>query len=177
MQPLAFLIHSRSPHDAQIFDQILKELKNRCLIRNGDTLIFDKGYYSYDNYVNGILHHKIVPIIFPKHYFKLKKVLKELNYPLNCFKGSTIKKNVKKLYERLVSEFKLKITNWKRLKHVRGLVEDWNKLTKKTLNMDKIHRYTRLSVTKYVAINALLAALIILQGYNSKEAIQHLSEW
>jgi len=43
--------------------------------------------------------------------------------------------------------------------------------------MTKIHSYTRSSVVKYVAINALLAALIILQGYNSKEAIQHLSEW
>jgi len=177
MQPLAFLIHSGSPNDAPLFDQILKELKNRRLIHNGDTLIFDKGYYSYNNYVNGILHYKIVPIIFPKYYFKIERVLKELNYPLSSFKGSKIKKNVKKLYERLVSEFKSKISNWKRLKHVRGLIEDWNKLTKKALNMDKIHSYTQSSVTKYVAINALLAALIILQGYNSKKAIQHLSEW
>jgi hypothetical protein len=69
MQPLAFLIHSGS-NDAPIFDQILKELKNRRLIRNGDTLIFDKGYYSYNNYVNGILHYKIIPIIFLKNISK-----------------------------------------------------------------------------------------------------------
>jgi len=101
------------------------------------------------------LHHKIVLIIFPKRYFKIERVLKQLNYPLSSFKGSKIKKDVKELYTRIVKEFKLKIGYWKRLKHVRGLIEDW----------------------KYVAINALLAGLIILQGYNSKEGIQRLSEW
>lgn len=174
MQPLAFLLDSGSPHDSKLFEQMMKELRNRRLIRNGDTLIFDKGYYSYENYINGILNHKIVPIIFPKKYFKIERVLKELNYPLSSFKGSKIIKNVKKLYTQLVKEFKSKISNWKRLKHVRGLIEDWNKLTKKALNMDKIHSYTRLSIVKYVTINALLAALIILQGYNSKKAVQHL---
>ncbi|MEN6553272.1 MAG: transposase [Methanobacterium sp.] len=154
----------------------MKELKNRRLIRNGDTLIFDKGYYSYDNYVNGILHHKIVPIIFAKKYFKIERVLKELNYPLSSFKGSKIKKNIKVLYTKIVKELKSKIWHWKRLKGVRSLIEEWNKLTKKSLNMSKIHSYTRSSFVKYVAVNALLAALIILQGYNSKEAIQTLSE-
>jgi len=58
----------------------------------------------------------------------------------------------KNYYTNILKEFKLKIGYWKRLKHVRGLIEDWNKLTKKkALNMDKIHRYTQPSVTKYVA--------------------------
>jgi len=33
MQPLAFLIDSGSPHDSKLFDHIVKELKNRRLIR------------------------------------------------------------------------------------------------------------------------------------------------
>ncbi len=85
MQPLAFLIHSGSPYDSKIFEQMVKELKNGRLIRNGDTLILDKGYYSYDNYVNGILYHKIVPIIFPKKHFKIERVLKQLNYSIIQF--------------------------------------------------------------------------------------------
>jgi len=86
MQPLAFLIHPGSPHDSKLFEQMVETLKNRRLIHNRDTLIFDKGYYSYDNYVNGILHYKIVPIIYPKKYFKIERVLKQLNYPLSSFK-------------------------------------------------------------------------------------------
>jgi len=58
-----------------------------------------------------------------------------------------------------------------------GLIQDRNKLTKKVLNMDKLHRYTKESVIKYVAINALLAATIISLGYNSKEAVQDLAGW
>jgi len=66
-----------------------------------DKIIFDKGYYSYNNYVNGILNYKIIPIIFPKHYFKIEKVLKELNYSLESFENSKLKKNVKKTLYRV----------------------------------------------------------------------------
>jgi len=98
-------------------------------------------------------------------------------YPLESFEGPKIKKHVKELLQRIVRNFIEKISNWKRLKHIRGLIEYWNKLTKKALNMDKLHRYTKASVIKYVAINALLAATIISFGYNSKGAVQALAEW
>ena len=49
--PLAFLLHEGSPNDAKLFCQILKELKKRRIIREGDVLIADKGYYSYKNYL------------------------------------------------------------------------------------------------------------------------------
>jgi len=73
-------------------------------------------------------------------------------------------KHVKELLQRIVRNLIEKISNWKRLKHIIDLIEDWNKLTKKALNMDKLHRYTKESVIKYVAINALLAAAIISLG-------------
>lgn len=177
MKPLAFIIHQGSPNDAPIFTEIMEQLKNRRLILKGDTFIFDKGYYSKDNYINGILGYNIVPIIFPKYYFKLNKILDSLSYPLDCFNKNTSKYKNKSFYKRLVRDFKRKITNWKRLKPIRGMIEDWNKLTKEAFSMKKIHRFTYRSVVKYVSLNALLAGIITLLGYNSKKAIQCLSEW
>ena len=42
LMPLAFLLHEGSPNDAKLFYQILKELKKRRVIREGDVLIADK---------------------------------------------------------------------------------------------------------------------------------------
>ncbi|MBM4240231.1 MAG: transposase [Euryarchaeota archaeon] len=49
-KPLAFLIHEGSPHDSRIYEEILEELHRRRIMRKGDTIITDKGYYSYQNY-------------------------------------------------------------------------------------------------------------------------------
>lgn len=65
MKQLAFIIHQGSPNDAPIFTEIMEQLTNRRLIIKGDTFIFDKGYYSKDNYIDGILDYNIVPINFP----------------------------------------------------------------------------------------------------------------
>ena len=46
LKPLAFLLHQGSPNDAKLFDEILEELRRRRKARNGDTVIFDKGYCS-----------------------------------------------------------------------------------------------------------------------------------
>src|SRR5690606_32059174 len=61
--PVAIIIHAGAPHDSKIFHEIMENLKNRRIIRKGDILIFDKGYYSYDNYQIGISNYKIVPLI------------------------------------------------------------------------------------------------------------------
>jgi hypothetical protein len=129
MKPLAFIIHPGSPNDSPIFFQILEQLKNRRLIVKWDTFIFDKGYYKKDNYVEGILSYKIVPIIFPKYYFKLDKVLNDLSYLLDCFIKNKSKRQDKMLYQRLVRDFKRKISKWQKLKPIRGMIGDWNKLT------------------------------------------------
>jgi transposase len=44
--PVMILIHSGTPNDSKLFDEILKKLKTRRIIRNSDILIFDKGYYN-----------------------------------------------------------------------------------------------------------------------------------
>ena len=44
LTPVSIFIHPGAPSDARIFEQILKELKRRGLIKKGDILYFDKGY-------------------------------------------------------------------------------------------------------------------------------------
>jgi transposase len=46
--PFCMLIHPGSPPDSTNFKEIMDELRRR-LIRNGDFLIFDKGYFSSKN--------------------------------------------------------------------------------------------------------------------------------
>jgi hypothetical protein len=47
--PVAFLIHPGSPHDSRLFTEVLDDLKRRKILRAGDTVIADKGYYAYHN--------------------------------------------------------------------------------------------------------------------------------
>ena len=47
-------------------------LKRRRIARNGDTIIFDKGYYGYKNYIMGISRFKVISGIFPKKNFKME---------------------------------------------------------------------------------------------------------
>lgn len=50
------------------------------------------------------------------------------------------------------------------------------KLAKKSLDLEKIHRYTQKSVAKHVFLNVLLLGTIISLGYNSKKQLQSLGE-
>lgn len=75
LSPISILIHPGTPHDTVIFPEVLKELKRRRLIKPKDIIIFDRGYYSKENYNIGITQYKIIPLIFPK------KTNKKKNYP------------------------------------------------------------------------------------------------
>ncbi len=94
LMPLAFLLHEGSPNDAKLFGQVLKELKKRRIIREGDVLIADKGYYSYKNYLKGITRFRIVPLIFPRKNFSLSRALGLLSYPLDVFCSNSLRKEV-----------------------------------------------------------------------------------
>ena len=176
MNPVSILIHSGAPNDAKLFDEIMENLQKRRIIRKGDTIIFDKGYYSYKNYQLGISKYKIVPFIFPKDNFKITKLNDQLSYPLQIF--NKIKKLLeeKQFYNNLKHELFKKLNNWQKYKPIRGKIEDFFKLLKQGLNLREIHKYTPKSVQKTVYLNVFLGALIIGQGFNSKTAIQQLSE-
>jgi len=63
LRPLMILIHPGSPNDAKIFDEIMFELKRRRLLRKGQLLIADNGFYSVYNYLIRINKYKTVPLI------------------------------------------------------------------------------------------------------------------
>lgn len=176
MNPVAILIHSGAPNDARLFEEIMENLKNRRIIRNGDTVVCDKGYYSYENYQLGISKYKIVPLIFPKENFNKNKLNDQLSYPLNVFSNEKKANKEKQFYNGLKKELFKKLDEWKKYKPIRGKIEDFFKLLKQGLNLREIHKYTPKSVEKTVYLNVFLGALLISLGFNSKTAIQKLSE-
>ncbi|RJS84358.1 IS5/IS1182 family transposase, partial [Methanophagales archaeon] len=92
LRPVAFLLHQGSPSDAKIYKEILEELKRRRIARDGDTIIFDKGYYGYKNYAMVISRFKLIPVIFPRKNFKMEKLMAMLSYPLSIFNRSYLEK-------------------------------------------------------------------------------------
>ena len=79
--PVSILIHPGSPNDTKIFDEVLKELKKRSLIKSKDIIYFDKGYFSHKNYEIGINKYNIIPVIFPKKVFKINKFKDRMSSP------------------------------------------------------------------------------------------------
>jgi len=107
-KPLAFLIHEGRPHDSKIYPEILDELRRRRAMRRGDTILMDKGHYTYQNYQLGVSRYQIIPLIFPKSNFKLKRALDSLSYPIKILKGSKLEEKTKKFFTQLKQEFKNK---------------------------------------------------------------------
>ena len=83
--PVSILIHPGAPHDTLIYEEVLKELKRRRLFVKRTLILFDRGYYSLDNYKIGINRYKIVPIIFPKYENIEQKLSDNLAYPLEIY--------------------------------------------------------------------------------------------
>ena len=119
--PVSILIHPGAPNDSKIFDEVLKELKRRSLIKPKDIIYFDRGYFSYENYKIGINKYKIIPVIFPKEIFKITKLQDQMAYPLLIYKNpKDIEKN-KKLINHLQRLLLIKLVNWKEYKPTRGI--------------------------------------------------------
>ena len=173
MQPLAMLIHERSPNDAKIFDEILRELKRRRIYRKGDRILFDKGYFSKDNYQIAITKHKTAVLIFPRGKNPLQKVFDNISYPIECFTGENRNKD---LYREITSKSRKMLKKWKDYKGIRSKIEDFNKILKQALSLRRIHHYTKESIYKTTYLNVLLAGLITSQGYKTKRTIQQLTE-
>jgi len=176
LKPLCFLLHPGSPSDAKLYDVILEELRRRRLARNGDLVVFDKGYFSYANYVKGVARYKIVPGIFPKINTPREKILGQLAYPLASY-GSRGSARRRELYRRLKSKLRSFLERWKRYKGIRSRIEDFIKVGKEAFGWGLTHRYTERSAAKYVAVGVLLTGLVISMGFRDKKALQRLSEW
>lgn len=173
--PISILIHPGSPNDAKLFEPILHELKRRKLLAKRTIILCDRGYFSKKNYEIGISGYKIVPVIFPRGKKTPEQLTSTISYPLDIYKERNLEEH-KQLYKTLKRILIQKLTNWKELKPVRGLIEDFFKVGKEAFGLGKFHKYTMKSTSKSVYICILLTAICIQQGYNTKTKMQQLAE-
>lgn len=176
MCPIQVLIHPGAPNDAKLFEIILKELKRRRLIQYHDVILADRGYYALKNYNIGILRYKILPIIFPRSCYSKDKIQNALNYSLDVFhktnKAKLLKTQIKELYKDLIEE----LDNWKDLKPIRGIIEDFFKAAKGAFGLDVFHSFTEKSMHKNIYLCLLLTSLVVQYGFKTKRKLQQLSE-
>ena len=106
------MIHEGSPNDAKLF-KVMKELKRRRIVRKGDVIIADKGYYGYKT-VMAISRFKVVPLIFPRKNFSLSRALGMFSH-LEVFFYLLQSKKI--IFAKLVRDFVRLIKNWEVFKH------------------------------------------------------------
>jgi len=173
-RPLLFLIYPANIHDSQIFEEILENLKKRSFLRPGAIILADKGYCSYYNYNVALKKYRVVPVIWLKENMSLSKLLSMISTPLIYFIENKIKDII--LFRKLVRVLVSYLKRLNDLKSERSEVEDVFKLEKYGLFMDKINRFTRRSVAKFVYVNVLLIAILIRLGFIEKRVLQKLAE-
>ena len=174
--PVSILIHPGAPNDSKIFDEVLKELKRRSLIKPKDLIYFDRGYFSYENYKIGINKYKIIPVIFPKDIFKINKFQDQMSYSLMVYKNKKEIKENKKLFRHLMSLLLIKLKNWKDYKPIRGIIEDFFKAAKGAFGLGKFHSFTDKSMYKNIYLCLLLTAIVVQNGFKTKTQLQQLAE-
>ena len=168
--------HSGAPNDAKIFDEVLQNLQKRRIIKRKDIILFDRGYYGYKNYQIGVNKYKIVPIIFPKESYREEKLKGQMSYPIEVFSRNKKAKELKKDIDSIASILFNKLQNWKDLKPIRGIIEDFFKVAKDAFGLGEFHSYTVESMSRKIYLCLLLTALIVQQGYKTKTQLQRLAE-
>ena len=176
MAPVSILIHSGAPNDSKIFDEVLQDLQKRRIIKRKDIILFDRGYYGYKNYQIGINKYRIVPIIFPKESFKEEKLKGQMSYPMEVFSKNKKAKELKKDIDSIASILYKELRNWKDLKPIRGIIEDFFKVAKDAFGLGEFHSYTMESMSRKIYLCLLLTTLIVQQGYKTKTQLQRLAE-
>lgn len=171
LRPLAILIHPGSPNDTKIFDEMLSELKRRRLLRKGQIILADRGFYSAYNYLIGINKYKIVPLIFAKKKPSLEVLKDKIINPLDYF---DFKNKSGKIYEYLRLKLFEILPHWKNYRRPRWKIEKVFEFLKLNLGLGYIHAYTTKSVSKKAYLNVLLIGILISEGYNQIQEIMTL---
>ncbi|MBU4534232.1 MAG: transposase, partial [Euryarchaeota archaeon] len=167
------LFHPGAVHDSKIYLEILADLKRRRILKKGDLILADKGYFSFKNYGAGLMDYKIVPLIRPKKDTRKDRVFSQFNYPLELF---GVENPLKKLYKQLVSKLSQLYDKWDDLKSIRSKIEDFNKFFKKGVGHEEIPSYTYKSAVKTTYLSVLLAALIVSKLKPDNKQLQQLAE-
>ena len=173
LTPLFFHVYPANVHESRIYPLILEMLKRRRLIRFGDAILMDRGFYAYKNYLIGI-RYGIVPLILPKKYFRQRRLEGLISYPLFIFYSKNIEKE-KKRYRKLVK--KLFEGLKKNLKTLRSVIEDVIKLGKEAFGMKRLHCYSFEPIKKRCSLSVFLTGMTVDMGFREKKVIQKLSEW
>ncbi|AGK61377.1 hypothetical protein Asulf_01386 [Archaeoglobus sulfaticallidus PM70-1] len=173
LTPLFFHVYPANVHESRIYPLILEMLKRKKLIRFGDAIIMDRGFYGYKNYLIGI-RYGIIPLILPRVNFRYRRLEGLISYPLFIFNSKNIEKE-KRRYRKLVKKlFKgLKMN----LKTLRAIVEDVIKLGKEAYSLKRLHCYDYEPVIKRACFSVLLTGMTVGMGFRKKRVIQKLSEW
>ena len=173
LAPLFFHVYPANIHESKIYPLILEMLKRKRLIRFGDAIIMDRGFYAYKNYLIGI-RYGVVPLIIPRKNFRLEKLEGLISYPLFIFNSKNVekeKRKYKKLVKRLFEGLKMN------LKTLRSIIEDVIKLGKEAFSLKQLHCYGYEPVRKRCSLSVLLTGMTIKLGFREKKLIQRLSEW
>ena len=160
--------------EAKIFQEVMDELKRRRIVRRGDVIVMDKGFYAYRNYLIGINEYRIVPLIFPRSNFDLERLDGLLSYPLSIFDSKSLDEE-KRRFRVLKSKLLSLLQRWREFKAVRSVIEDVFKLAK-SFGLRRLHRYTGRSVYKFAALNVLLVGVVVALGFREKRVLQRLAE-
>ena len=173
LRPLAFIIHPGCPSDTVIFSEILENLKRRRILRKMDRILLDRGYYSYDNYAMAIQKYQVIPLIIPKKGFNIRKVEKLVHFSLFWFQTKEGRERTRQL-SVAIAEFKREMKDAEKLPSERGRIEDVFKCAKNILPFDELHKYTKKSLEKAIALNVLLLGLIITWKVRGKDDLQKI---
>lgn len=176
LTPVSIFIHPGAPNDSKIFERILKELKRRQLIKKGDIIYFDRGYFSHKNYQIAINIYRIIPIIFPKSQYDINKIKDTISIPLDSYKDMSTFEETKKEIKNLVNQTVQILSKWKDYKPDRGIIEDFFKVAKDAFGLGKFHSYTDKSMVKNILLCLLLTTIVVQCGFKTKTQLQRLSE-
>ncbi|WP_305557782.1 hypothetical protein [Methanobrevibacter sp. V74] len=88
---------------------------------------------------------------------------------------NTLEEN-KELFLELTTILYEKLENWKKLKPIRGLIEDFFKVCKDAFGLGEFHAYTQSSMRRNIYLCILLSTLVIQQGFDTKTKLQQLAE-
>ena len=99
-----------------------------------------------------------------------------MSYPIEVFSRNKKAKELKKDIDSIASILFNKLQNWKDLKPIRGIIEDFFKVAKDAFGLGEFHSYTVESMSRKIYLCLLLTALIVQQGYKTKTQLQRLAE-